>query len=326
MDGGRRLLRPVREAFEGFQPSAPVHAGVVHVAPALVFSADYGRRASGRGAPASANRILALFIAPGVGTLVALLLFIIVGLYGAWLGGEYSSFVAAEGSVPDYAARVAGFAIRTVTISGAHALTQQEVITASGIGPKNSLPFLDVQAVRARLKTLPMVKDASITKLFPGHVVIDVEERKPFALWQMDGTVKIVAVDGTAIDTYDDQRFAALPLVVGAGANARLDEYVALLDAAGDLRTRIKAGILVAQRRWTLQIDNQVEVALPEIGAPAAIAELARLQREDHILDKDILSVDLRIPDRMFIRLSENAAAERAAALAQKSKSKGART
>ena len=89
--------------------------------------------------------------------------------------------------MPDYAARVAGFAIQTMTISGAHALTQQEVITASGIGPKNSLPFLDVQAVRARLKMLPMVKNASITKLFPGHVVIDVEERKPYALWQMDG-------------------------------------------------------------------------------------------------------------------------------------------
>ena len=59
-----------------------------------------------------------------------------------------------------------------------------------------------------------------------------------------------------------------------------------------DLRSRIKAGILVAQRRWTLQIDNQVEVALPEIGAPAAIAELARLQREDHILDGDYIVVE----------------------------------
>ena len=80
MDGGRRLLRPVREAFEGFQPSAPVHAGVVHIAPALVFSADYGRRASSRRVSSSVNRVLALFIAPGVGTLVALLLLIGVGL------------------------------------------------------------------------------------------------------------------------------------------------------------------------------------------------------------------------------------------------------
>ena len=32
----------------------------------------------------------------------------------------------------------------TVTISGAHALTQQEIIAVTGIGPKNSLLFLDV--------------------------------------------------------------------------------------------------------------------------------------------------------------------------------------
>lgn len=326
MDGGRRLLRPVREAFEGFQPSAPVYAGVANIAPVPVFAADYGRRSLARRAPSLADRLLLVLTARGVGTIMALGLFLGVGLYGARLGGEYSTFVAAEGSVADYAARVAGFAIRTVTISGTHALTQQEVIAVTGIGAKDSLPFLDVRTVRARLKTLPMVKDASITKLYPGRVVIDIEERKPYALWQMDGTVKIVAADGTAIDTYDDRRFAALPLVVGPGANMRIDEYMALLAAAGDLKPRIKAGMLVAGRRWTLQIDNQVEVALPEIGAAAAVAELAKLQRQDHVLDKDILLIDLRVPGRMFVRLTENAAAARAAVLAQKSKKKGART
>jgi cell division protein FtsQ len=266
-----------------------------------------------------------LLIARGTGSFVAVLLFLGIGLYGAWLGGEYSAFVATEGTMPDYLARVAGFAIRTVTISGAHSLTQDEVIAASGIGAKDSLPFLNVQKVRARLKTLPLVKDASISKLYPGRVVIDIQERKPYALWQQDGVVKIVAADGTPIDNYDDRRFAALPLVVGENANAHIDEYRTLLDAAGDLRSRIKAGILVAQRRWTLQLDNQVEVALPEIGAAAAVAELAKLQREDHVVDKDILSIDLRVAGRMFVRLSANAAATRAA-LAPKSKSKGGRT
>ena len=148
----------------------------------------------------------------------------------------------------------------------------------------------------------------------------------PFALWQQDGIVKIVAADGTPIDNYDDRRFAALPLVVGTGANARLGEYTALLDAAGDLRPRIKAGILVAQRRWTLQMDNQVEVALPELGAAAALAQLAQFQHQAHVIDKDILAIDLRVPGRMSVRLTENAAAARAAALAPKSKTKGART
>ncbi len=281
MDGGRRLLRPVKEAFEGFQPQAPVYAGIAHIAPAPAFLADYGRRGSGRRTAHARRPSRACFRRAGDSALfAAVALFVGVGLYGSWLGGEYSAFVALEGSVSDYFARVAGFGIRTVTISGAHALTQQEIIAVTGIGPKDSLPFLDVRKVRARLKALPLVKDASISKLYPGRVVIDVEERKPFALWQQDGVVKIVAADGTPIDNYDDRRFAALPLVVGTGANARLSEYTALLDAAGDLRSRIKAGILVAQRRWTLQMDNQVEVALPEVGAAAALAQLAQFQRE----------------------------------------------
>ena len=139
------------------------------------------------------------FSLAGCGDIVALLLFITVGSMVHGLAANIPAFVAAEGSVPDYAARVAGFAIRTITISGARALTQQEVITASGIGPKNSLPFLDVQAVRARLKTLPMVKECEHHQAFSRSLVIDVEERKPYALWQKDGTVKIVAMDGTAI-------------------------------------------------------------------------------------------------------------------------------
>lgn len=326
MDGGRRLLRPVKEAFESFQPQAPVYAGIAQIAPAPAFLADYGRRAPVRRAATPGDRLARIFAMQGIGLFAAAALFAGVGFYGSWLGGEYSAFVAAEGSVPDYFARVGGAGIRTVTISGAHALTQQEIIAVTGIGPKNSLPFLDVQKVRARLKALPLVKDASISKLYPGRVVIDIEERKPFALWQQDGVVKIVAVDGTPIDTYDDRRFATLPLVVGTGANARLGEYTALLDVAGDLRSRIKAGILVAQRRWTLKMDNQVEVALPEVGAAAALAQLAQFQREDHVIDKDILSIDLRVPGRMFVRLTENAAAARAAALAPKSKTKGART
>ena len=101
MDGGRRLLRPVREAFEGFQPCATVYAGVANIAPVRVFAAGYGRRSLARRAPSLADRLLLVLTARGVGTIMALGLFLGVGLYGARLGGEYSTFVAAEGSVAD---------------------------------------------------------------------------------------------------------------------------------------------------------------------------------------------------------------------------------
>ncbi len=329
MDGGRRLLRPVREVFEGFQPSFPAYVGVSNIASSNAgrHAALRGRRASvRRGATSWLGRLFELFTARGMGSVVAVVFMAGVGLYGAALGGQYAAFMASEGGIPDFVARIFGFGIKAVTISGIHELSEQQILNAVGIGRTNSLIFLDVVKLRDKLKALPLVKDASVGKLYPNRVMIDIQERQPFALWQKDGAVQIIAADGTPIDALHEPRFFNLPLVVGDGANARIAEYVALLDAAGDLRPQIKAGMLVAQRRWTLQMVNGVEVALPETAAAAAVATLARLQRDYGVLDKDILSLDLRIPGRLFVRLPDETAQARAEMLAHKPKAKGGQT
>ena len=93
-----------------------------------------------------------------------------------------------------------------------------------------------------------------------------------------------------------------------------------MLSAAGDLRDKIRAGILVGDRRWTLKMESGVQVELPEIGAEEALRRFAEVERQSKVLEKDVISLDLRIPGRITARLSEDAAAQRAAALAKKPK------
>ena len=246
--------------------------------------------------------------------------------YGLVKGGRYAAFVAAQGSIPDVVARAAGFAIKAVTITGTRSLTEGEILGLAGIGPHNSLPFVDVASIRGRLKAVPLIKEASVTKLYPDRLMIEIEERAPSALWQKDGALSIVAADGTPIDDMKDPRYAGLPLVVGEGANRRITEYLAILDASRDLRDRIRAGILVAGRRWTLKMDNGIDVHLPERSPADAIGRLAGLEHDGHILEKDVTSLDLRIPGRVMARLSADAAAAHAEAVARKSKKKGTAT
>ncbi len=272
------------------------------------------------------HRILARLAGPGVGVFFASTLFLVTGAYGVVKGGHYDAFVAAEGAPADIVAKAFGFGIDAVTIAGQTELAEAEILAVSEIGPRNSLLFLDVAKVRERLRNLPLVKEASVTKLYPNRLLIEVEERQPFALWQKGGVVNVVAADGMPIDAFRDQRFIHLPLVVGAGANKRLDEYLALLEAAGDLRERIRAGMLVSQRHWTLKMTNGVDVLLPEIDPAAALAGLVQLQRTSRILDKDVISLDLRQPGRVVARLTEDAAAARAESLSHKTKSKGGPT
>ena len=86
-------------------------------------------------------------------------------------------------------------------------------------------------------------------------------------------------------------------------------EFVALLEAMDELKPRVEAGVLVGQRRWNLRLKSGVDVKLPETDPQAAIATLLRLERQSRILERDILAVDLRVPGRAFVRLSQDAAA-----------------
>jgi cell division protein FtsQ len=247
----------------------------------------------------------------GLGLALAATLLIAVATTGAIRGGKYQEFVAQQGAIGDILARRLGFGVQTVKISGQSRLSEPEVLALAGVTPKISLPFFDVEAARARLEAAPLVSHASVRKLYPGEVVIDIEERTPVGLWQRDGEVRTVAADGAVIDRLGDHSSSDLPFVVGEGANERLSEYLALLDASQELRAKIAAGVLIGGRRWNLKMTSGLDVKLPEADPAAAVATLVKLQRESRILDRDILWLDLRTPGRVFARLSVEAAAAR---------------
>ena len=258
--------------------------------------------------------------ARATGFVLAALFLGAVSLYGAVRGGQYDAFVVDHGAPGDMAAKVLGFDIDLVTIMGSRGLTETEVLAAAGITDRNSLLFLDVAEVRDRLRQIPLIKEVSVRKLYPDRLLIELVERDPFAIWQKEGKLLVVATDGTPIQELTDQRFTDLPFVVGKGANERVAEFLKIIENAGDLRSRIRAGILVGERRWTHKMTNGLDVKLPENDPEAAIVQFARLARDSRLLDKDLVSIDLRVPGRIYARLTEEAAAARADAMPRKRK------
>ncbi|MGU3536597.1 cell division protein FtsQ/DivIB [Methylobacterium sp. A54F] len=259
----------------------------------------------------------------GLGTAALATSFAALALAGFVASGRYETFVALNGRPLDIAARLAGFGVERVTISGISRMYEREVLAAAGIDGRSSVPFLDVADVRERLLRVPLIASASVRKLYPNEIVISQVEREPAALWQKNGEISVIAADGTVIDTMRDDRYASLPLVVGEDANLKLGEYLGLVAAAGGLGERIRAGTYVSGRRWTLKLDG-VDIRLPENDPAAALARLVAIERHDRILEKDIIAVDLRMPDRVVVRLTEEAAAARAES--QKKTKKGTAT
>jgi cell division protein FtsQ len=257
---------------------------------------------------------------PSFAVEIALTLAVLFGAagLGSMRGGQLDAFVADHGGIGDVVARKLGFGVDIVTVSGATHLSESRILSIAGISSKNSLLFFDVAAARMRLEADPLVKQASVRKLYPNQLVVDIVERTPYGVWQKDGQVRAIAADGAPIDDVRDNRYIDLPFVVGDGANARVREFVRLLDAMAELKPRVEAGVLVGQRRWNLHLKSGIDVKLPETDPEAAIATMLRLQRQSRILDRDILALDLRVPDRAFVRLSQESAAAWADAHATK--------
>ena len=242
---------------------------------------------------------------------IALTLFVLLGaaLLGAERGGQFDGIMAQANHAGDWVARSLGLGVAVVTVSGTTHVSEPSILAIADIDASRSLPFFDVAEAKARLEANPLVKQASVRKLYPNQVVIDIVERTPYAVWQKGGDVSAIAADGALVDEVTDARYADLPFVVGEGANARAGEYVQLLDAMDELKPRVEAGVLVGQRRWNLRLKSGVDVKLPEDNPQAAIAQLLSLQRQSRILDKDMLALDFRTPGRVFVRLTEDAAA-----------------
>lgn len=252
---------------------------------------------------------------PRAGLYSVLALFAAAGIYGAVLGGHLDTLRQTAFTVGDYVTARTGFGIKTVVITGHEEVRESDVLRALEIGESTSLLTFNAQWARRRLSDIAWVKSATVQKLFPGTLRIDLVEREPYALWQLGGIISLVDRDGEVIGELGDQRFAGLPLVVGSGANKRVDELMDLVGPHSVVSTRLRAAVRVADRRWNLVLDNGIEIRLPEDGAEEALAALDALSEEKGLMARDIVLVDLRLSDRVVVRLSDQAAVQRDATI-----------
>jgi cell division protein FtsQ len=244
---------------------------------------------------------------------VALTVLLIAGsaAFGIVKGGHLDDFISALSDTRNALANSAGFRITTVAINGRKQLTQDEVLASGGVNGRSSLLFLDAAAVRDRLKANPWIAEATVLKFYPGQLQIDIVERSAFALWQQDGRLSVISDDGTVLEPYLSRRFLSLPLVVGKGAETHARDFLALLARYPQVRAVTKAAIFVGERRWNLWLKDGLDIRLPENDVGNALASLTRLDKEDKLFSRDIVAVDMRLPDRLTVQLSDDAAKAR---------------
>jgi cell division protein FtsQ len=121
---------------------------------------------------------------------------------GAWTG--YQRVLASE-----------RLRVERVEVRGSHFLSEGEVRELLGPAVGENILSLDLPALKARLRASPWVADATVTRTLPNTVRVEVHERVPLALAEID-RLYLMDGDGALVDIYGPRTGVFdLPIVRG---------------------------------------------------------------------------------------------------------------
>jgi cell division protein FtsQ len=203
-----------------------------------------------------------------------------------------------------------GLVVTDVKVEGRETTDSETILAALGARPGTPILAMSPRRAKEQLEALPWVRSAVVERRLPDTLYVRLVERRPLALWQHGGKLELIDHEGAVIPVTRLDRFAKLPMVVGEGAAAHAAELLDMLATEPDLASRVTAGIRVGNRRWNLRIDNAIDVLLPADAPAGAWAQLARLERSSAILKRDVQTVDVRLPDRLVLRVNPEAPKE----------------
>lgn len=202
---------------------------------------------------------------------------------------------------------------------------------------------IDLDRMQRRVAELDAVKSVDLRIRQGGVLQVDVVERIPAVLWRSEAGLQLMDEAGVVVGpAHSRAAHANLPVIAGdilrAGEAAALakpaamrsgaeillaergrdrmaqaaGEALRLHELAAPIRQRLRGFERQGARRWDVVLDRDQRIKLPETGAERALewAIAMALTPSFDLLSRDVVAVDLRLPRRPTVRMTEQATQE----------------
>lgn len=203
------------------------------------------------------------------------------------------------------------FNLNEIQIAGHFYTKKEKILEACRAHYGESIFKYDPEMIQKKLKQLPWVRSVKVQRVLPNRLKIKIAEKFPIALWQKDKKLTLVDDQGELIRPANVEKFSYLPIVIGEKAAEEAPHLFAVLTSQPHLQKRLSAAILVSKRRWDLILDQKIKVKLPEKNISKSLVYLAKIEKDKSIDMGDVVSIDLRVPDRLYVHLKHKAAVTR---------------
>lgn len=202
--------------------------------------------------------------------------------------------------------------VQEVRFNGEFKRVDQDALKRIGAAMQSmggSMLTLDLAQVRAAVKEVEWVREATVSRRFPGTVLVGIEEHEPFARWEAaEGAEddQLVSVQGEVFSAETEDK---LPTLGGPKDSARevLAAFQSFRADALQAGLALAAARLSARRAWTLTLDNGTTLALGRNDAQPRLARYLRVQAAIAGLRQSGLRVDLRYANGIALNSPLNA-------------------
>ncbi len=196
---------------------------------------------------------------------------------------------------------MAGLGVEEIRVTGYRNAIVGDIFSALRLEEPTSLLRYNSDAARRRVEALSWVGRATVTRVLPNTVEVQITERTPIAVWLHDQAATLVDAEGRQLARVAPSTLPALPRIAGAGAPEAAGDLVAALAMFPDVARRVTISTRVGQRRWSLDFENGSRIHLPADGEVAALARLIRVATTTGALMQSAATIDLRIDERITV-------------------------
>jgi cell division protein FtsQ len=196
--------------------------------------------------------------------------------------------------IDQFLARV-GLGLSEITVSGQQMVSDRAIYDRLALTGTQSIWTIDTQAARRRLETLPWIRKASLKRVFPDRLLVEITEHRPIAVWRDGARAFAVGETGSVLGEIDAARFARLPIIFGANAADGAATIIDTVRRLPELNARVALFERVAERRWTLHLKTGRRILLPAEGQAHALLTLLKGAAGARLIDLDYELLDLRI-------------------------------
>ena len=196
------------------------------------------------------------------------------------------------------------FQIKNVIIEGSEKSNISE-IENNVTEFKGNLIGLNFNSIKEIVESSEWVKRASIKKVLPSTLKINVTENDPYAIYFQEGKSFLIDLDGSIIteinlNNYEDD----LLFVRGENSPELLEQLIRDISIAfPNLTQTLEEAEFIEKRRWNLKLNNKLLVKLPDENIQQSLKNLKQLFEEQEVMESNIIEIDLRIQGRAALKV-----------------------